>query len=335
MDSAYGYGPTRPAAQGRRGRENPDQNKPGGGYTPNITRPGGMDDGRPAGYRPPPRSGDGGGAPTGIPASPVLPNGQLSPQQVITGGAPQNPFTPPSNWVPGVNGNYVPPGHPNAAPGGVAGAPGGANMSIEGRQQALLNSILANPQVMGPTQIAGMRGAAQDDATSMLRDITTGIQQNAAGRGTLNGGVTAAMQAGAHQGVASDMLNMFHQGVASDMLNMFRDIETQAALQNRDSELAALQAAEDFINGRFGRQIGRDQLNLQRELGMGGLAIDRDRLTESGRQFNMGHQLNWAGLLNNMVMGRLGHGLDLAQLQQTGNANWLQQLLRGIGGGGS
>ena len=34
------------------------------------------------------------------------------------------------------------------------------------------------------------------------------------------------------------------------------------------------------------------QLNLQQELGRGGLDIDRSRLTETGRQFNLGHILN-------------------------------------------
>ncbi len=326
--SAYGYGSTRPAAQGERGRENPMQRTPGGGDQGNLLRR--QRDMRQAivgdGPRAPRSSGGDGAAPTGIPASPVLPNGQMSPQQVVTGGTappPANPFTPPANWVPGRGGNYVPPNHPNAAPGGVAPPAPGTSGNMEGRVEAMINALLADPDVLGANHIAQMRGAAQNESTQMLGDLQTTIAQQAAGRGTLNSGTTAALQTGAHQ-----------QTIA-DMLNRFRDIEIQAAGENRDAEMAAIQAAQDFINGRFGRQIGRDQLSLQAELGRGGLAIDQSRLGESGRQFDLGHQLAWAGLLNNMVMGRLGYGLDVANMENGGNMNWLAQLMRGIGGGGS
>lgn len=313
MASPYGYGSTRPTAQGPRGRTNPQQNTPGGGDQGNVLRrqqpsvPG-----RQVGSAAAPMRTPGAGAgspspgiPTGVPASPVLPNGQLQPQQLVVrgadgggdrpGGAPASPAPPPApgpDWVATGAGGWIPPNHPNV---------------LEGRHRALLDSILANPQILGPEEIAGMRGQAQDDLTSILGQLEDQIQQDAASRGTLGGGTTAGMVSDART------------GMAANLFNTFRDIEVEAAQTNRDSELDALSAAQAF-----------EQLQLQEALGMGGLDIDRQRLGESGRQFDLGHQLAWAHLMNQMVMGRLGYGLDLAQFEQGGNLDWLMALLGGL-----
>jgi hypothetical protein len=64
---------------------------------------------------------------------------------------------------------------------------------------------------------------------------------------------------------------------------------------------------------------------LQRMLGQGGLDLDSRRLGESGRQFDLGHQLNWASLMEQMLQGRLGYGLSLSQQQQDAQNRMFQQ----------
>lgn len=77
----------------------------------------------------------------------------------------------------------------------------------------------------------------------------------------------------------------------------------------------------DAFNQHQNVALQAQQQALQRTLGQGGLDLGRAQLGESGRQFDLSHQLNWAGLMNDMLMGRMNHGLSMAQLQQMAQNN--------------
>ena len=84
--------------------------------------------------------------------------------------------------------------------------------------------------------------------------------------------------------------------------------------------------------------LGQGQLDLQRLLGQGGLNLDSQRLQEMARQFNQnfqGRPIDWASLMNDMIMGRANYGANLANMGNM-NQNSLFSFLfgnRGIQGG--
>jgi hypothetical protein len=84
-------------------------------------------------------------------------------------------------------------------------------------------------------------------------------------------------------------------------------------------------SAADAFNNHQQVALSAQQLALQRMLGQGGLDLDSRRLGESGRQFDLGHQLNWASLMEQMLQGRLGYGLSLSQQQQDAQNRMFQQ----------
>ena len=102
------------------------------------------------------------------------------------------------------------------------------------------------------------------------------------------------------------------------------------ALQERMAQMQDLTSRYgiDQNTAQLLQQLGfnREQLGLQRELGQGGLAIDQNRINESGRQYDLGNQLGWGNLLNNATIGRLNYGLGLGELQQGGQNQLIQSL---------
>jgi hypothetical protein len=155
------------------------------------------------------------------------------------------------------------------------------------------------------------------------------------------------------------------EGTNTALLQGSQDLALARMQQDRQDEINALNAASGFMGQDAARQgtlyqsllsgqnaqagdnfrgygsqadafnnhqqvaLSAQQLALQRALGQGGLDLDARRLGESGRQFDLGHQLNWASLMEQMLQGRLGYGMDLAGLQQNAQNNMFSQLFGG------
>jgi hypothetical protein len=92
--------------------------------------------------------------------------------------------------------------------------------------------------------------------------------------------------------------------------------------QGANSALGAYQTDLDA----FFQNRGMD---LQRELANKGIDVDLQRLRSQEGMFDRSLALDWAGLLNQMQMGRYGLGLDYAQLQQNAQNSMFNQLFGG------
>lgn len=102
--------------------------------------------------------------------------------------------------------------------------------------------------------------------------------------------------------------------------------------QGAQDRLSAYGMDLDAFNAYKQQQQQGRQLDIQQQLGQGGLGIDQQRLTQQGGQFDQQLQLNWAELMNNMMMGRSGLGFDYAQLQNNAQNTMMQSLFpQGVG----
>lgn len=99
---------------------------------------------------------------------------------------------------------------------------------------------------------------------------------------------------------------------------------SQNAQQNYETDLDAF-----FRNKDLGLQTRN--LDLQKELGLGGLAVDRARLTESGRQFDLGHALDALGFLENRRQSDNDLGYRYNALDQQGQSSIFDFLSRALG----
>lgn len=248
--------------------------------------------------------------------TPVQPNGQLMPYQPTPAPAPA-----PTTGAQSIGGGVR--GVPADLPGGQYQIPGqwGANDA----QMQLLMSLFANPYSMSPEVVSQMKGMNRDSAVSMADQARAQMQQGIASRGLNLGGGQA--QAGERR---------LNQAAIQNILSGNREIDIAKAQQDRQDVLGLLGMTNDVLGGQQGRQLAANDFALQRALGLGqlglgwgGLDLDRDRLGESARQFNMGNQLDWAGLMNNMTMQRAGYGLDLARLQQGSQNDMFNFLMNG------
>jgi hypothetical protein len=100
----------------------------------------------------------------------------------------------------------------------------------------------------------------------------------------------------------------------------------QAAL-NQAGVASNLDAYKTDLGAFFDNQSNDTQrygIDSNARTAANALGVDNRRLDLQDQQFNKGHQLDWASLLNNMYLGRAGLGLDYANLEQRG-----QQALQG------
>jgi hypothetical protein len=177
----------------------------------------------------------------------------------------------------------------------------------ESQQYANLMMMLQNPFSMGPDVVNQMKGANRDEAATLQKQQMDQIHNSAASRGLQVGGGWDAMQS---RNAGTSAIQQILQGN--------RAIDMQANQTNHQDLLNALQAGSGALGAGEDRNLSAAQMALQRALGIGGLNMDQNRLNEQFREYNMGNQLSWADLMNQMVMGRAGYGLNLAQLQQNG-----------------
>ena len=141
-----------------------------------------------------------------------------------------------------------------------------------------------------------------------------------------------------------------NEAIMNAILNQNRDYEIAAAQQNRQDQLQALGIAESILGGQVGRsgnvfqnilsgqQANRDdlfrgkQFDLQKELGVGGLGIDQQRVSNQNRQFDASHGLNILQFLEGQRQHNNSMGFNWAGLNQQGQNATLQNILRTIGG---
>ncbi len=220
---------------------------------------------------------------------------------------------------------------------------------VSAQLNALMSKILGSPESLSPEVVAMMKEKGKEQTLQTHKQLMDQIGQSAASRGAYGGGNQAA------QGRrAAD-------ATTSELLRGSRDIDIAAAETNMADRRAAAGLGDQYLTSGVNRALGvhganlgaadfnlrrelaqaglnTEQINqmlsgwglaLQGELGTEGLKLDKERIDLNRTQFNEAHKLDWMRVLNEMVMGRANYGLNLAELQQTGQNNMFNWLFGG------
>jgi hypothetical protein len=205
------------------------------------------------------------------------------------------------------------------------------------QQLQLVNQILANPDTLNPHVIDQLQQRSQEEAMDMAKQLQDQQQSDLVDRGFSMSGGTADAQKRAT-----------NENLTNAILGKRRDIEIQAAQQNRQDETNALAAAEGILQGQTGRagqvygnvlqgqQANRDDyyrgkgLDLQEKLGVGGLGIDQQRVTNQSNQFDKSNALNILQYLEGMRQSDNSNGLGWAQLNQQGQNSTIDKILQAL-----
>lgn len=234
----------------------------------------------------------------------------------------------------------------------------GANQGdVNDLQTAWLKDLLLNPETLNAATVSQMKERDKEAALLMQKQGLGQAAQNAASRGLTNGAAFGAQQ------------NAIRSDVANAILGRNRDLDIAAAQQNRADVLQALGLSENILGGQINRaqaqadenyrqftteraaqdaeiqrilsQFGMNEaalasrradrsLDLQGELGRGGLALDRSRLNESSRQFDAGHGLNILQFLEGKRQHNNNLGFNYTQLNQQGQQNLMNTILNSL-----
>ena len=180
---------------------------------------------------------------------------------------------------------------------------------------ALLQQLLSSPELYNAQNIAQLKEMQKELALRQQQDLMEQYRMSAASRGTLGGGYD------------DTFARRSSDATQSALLGAYRDVDLQTTTANREAMLAALQLASGVDQGYQGLGLQARGQDIQRDLGFAGIDMDRARLGESARQFDQMFPLNAAQINNQILMAKLGYGLNLAQLQQQGSnslADWLR-----------
>lgn len=223
---------------------------------------------------------------------------------------------------------------PTYSPYGITQYQGPNQQQDTAQQQALLRTLMANPEVMGPQVVQAMKAQAQDANAAQLQAQLQASQQSAAQRGTTFGGAQGAQEAN------------IRSTAAGQLGQQYGNIDINAALQNWQSKLQALGASDQVQNSILGRAMQNYQTGLagqqaQAQQNLSGYQSQADAvrygleralaqeqanqaqgqqslaaagLSQDQYRFNNQQQLAWAQLLNQMLMGRGQLGVDYGQL---------------------
>lgn len=289
---------------------------PGGATTPNTQAPPGTT----------PQAGS--------PGSPVTPSGGMNTSMVMPQAPAINPQRPAAASPYAYQTGSIPQTPmPTYAPFqmGQWQAPDQSGMTAQ--QMGLMQAILANPQTFGPSVVAAQKEAQKD---------------------TINAGQEAALQAlrqrmaahGGPSGALSAQENNIYDTSQGNLARAYRDIDINAALQNRQAELGALGAANDVMGAQLGRATQSYQTSLQGQQAQAAqnyqgyqsqadatryaleaaLAQEQARqaagqqsmqnfaLGQGAYQFDAQQQLAWQQFLENVRQGRGTLGLGYANL---------------------
>lgn len=241
----------------------------------------------------------------------------------------------------------TPVGAPGSATGGAAEASKGVFTQYAApehdfqnwQQLELVSQLLAKPETMSPEVIEMQKQKSMEEALLFQQQLQQQQQDELASRGfSLNGG---AADAGRRK---------TNDAITSAILGQNRDYEIQAATQNRQDQLQALGVAESILGGQVGRagdvfgnvlagqQANRDdlwkgkQLDLQRELGVGGLNIDQQRVGNQNRQFDASQGLNILQFLESQRQHNNSLGYNYNALNANQQSQMMQSILNSIGG---
>lgn len=195
--------------------------------------------------------------------------------------------------------------------------------ATQGYQATLAGQQLREQTGQAASEDARLRAALGADVQGRnLDELFRGYQSQASGREF----DFAREQAQAGEGYKGYQSNLTAQQGALERAIAQAGLNQKAA----DSGLQGFQSMLDAYNQQQGRTIDNRQLDIQQQLGQGGLDLDRAKLGETGRQFDKGYQLDYLNyLLNRDQMGQQGQqftdqmGLNWAQLNSD---NYLRSL---------
>ena len=182
--------------------------------------------------------------------------------------------------------------------------------------------ILQNPDLYNPQQIAAMKEGQKETALQTSKDAPTQLQQSAASRGV---------------GLPVADLRRNADTTQSNLLGLYRDTDLQTTQANRAASIAALQAASGLSNDQVTRQSNIYNTNLgglvaqnniwnqQGQLGLGNATLQAN-INQNAVQNDLQNQ----NLTYQMLMGKLGYGLDLAKLKLQGGQSILD-FISGLG----
>jgi hypothetical protein len=229
----------------------------------------------------------------------------------------------------------------NAAARGTAG--GGFAGALDRRiNDAASSEILRNNR---DVDIA----AAQTNFRDRLNALSAGdsVLNNQMGReatafDSLLRGQTA--QAGANQAAADSRFRTADFGLRREGMQAdenFRGFDSRRGAEDRGLQRQIAQADIDraiaghnsgnYFSGRDADR-GDRALDLQGELGRGGLSLDRDRLNSANDQFGKNFGLNIMQFLEGRRQADNGMGFNWAQLNQNGQQSMMDNILRLVGG---
>lgn len=286
----------------------------------------------------------------------VPPAGVQDPFAAIGGGV-YNPAT----------GGWVPKNHPEAAalmlpqaaapaaqaPAAAATQPPPFNMQTElgtlssykapehqpanTQQLDIVKKLLSNPETMGVEQTNALKQRSMEEALLYAQQLRQQKADELAARGLDPNGGSAQVNN-----------RRMDEALTKTLLSQGRDIDIQAAIQNRQDVLGALGASEGLLQGQTNREgdifrnaiLGQTtaldnywrgkQFGLQEKLGVGGLSLDERRINEGSRQFDKGYGLNVLQFLEGQRQHNNNSGFNWAQLNQQGQQGVIATL-RGMG----
>jgi hypothetical protein len=175
--------------------------------------------------------------------------------------------------------------------------------------QSLVQNVLNNPHSMNEGAVQGMREQQKELAGQLQRDQLSGAQQDAARRG--------------FGGVAQPLQNRIQDQFTSQLMGSYRDIDLAKVAQDRQDELAAMQAGDAFMNNDLQRstqgyqttlsgQMAQEQLRQQQaasEMDVASMMDRRQQMEAAEQQIAYQNELSRQGMLGNF-------GMNVAQLQE-------------------
>lgn len=150
-------------------------------------------------------------------------------------------------------------------------------------------------------------------------------------------------QAGANQAEADSNyrnadFGLRREGMQAD--ENFRSFDTKRGAEDRTQQRQIAQAdidraiaghnSQNYFAGRDANRSDRS-LDLQGELGRGGMALDRDRLNSANSQFEKNFGMNIMDFMERRRQGDNATGYNYAALNQNGQQNTMDTILRMIG----
>lgn len=222
----------------------------------------------------------------------------------------------------------------------------GGNGSLQGIEQAIRgntsNQILNSNRdldIAAATQnrqdLINALGASDSVLSGQMGRATQGYGATLAGQGAQAGDTRSVSQDAIARAVQGNDAMLRAQGLNLQKEGMQMDENFRGYTSERGAQDAALQRvlAQFGINeAKHNSDRSDNALSLNAELGRGGLELDNKRLTETGRQFNEGHQLNILQFLENQRQHNNGLGYNYAALGQSGQNSLIAQIMSILGG---